>query len=230
MTDPSVSRRKFLKTAGIAAGGATLACCGLATFAATQTGTTGPTEPVDTPSYTFGKDQSGMNQPILLAYATRSGSTVGVAEAIGKTLGERGFSVEVKPFKDNPDPSGYSAVVLGSAVNGGQWLPEALTYVTDHQAGLAQIPAALFCVHGMNGSDSEDHRKKRIAYLNAVRKVIPAPAAEAWFLGQGLDPNDTNVISRWAYKLFGGAGEGDLRDWEKINAWAESVFDGQGAG
>ena len=40
-----------------------------------------------------------MAKRVLVGYATRTGSTVGVAEAIGKTLGERGFDVEVKPLQ-----------------------------------------------------------------------------------------------------------------------------------
>lgn len=66
-----------------------------------------------------------MNRRILVGYATRNGSTTGVAEKIGETLGERGYSVDVVPLKERSSPEGYDAVVLGSAVNGGQWLPEA---------------------------------------------------------------------------------------------------------
>ena len=51
---------------------------------------------------------------------------MGVAQAIGEVLGARGFAVDVKPFLEDPDPSAYQAVLMGSAVNGAQWLPEAL--------------------------------------------------------------------------------------------------------
>lgn len=37
---------------------------------------------------------------ILVTYATRAGSAVGVAEAIGDTLSARGYSVDVKPIDE----------------------------------------------------------------------------------------------------------------------------------
>ena len=40
-----------------------------------------------------------MSNKILVAYASRGGSTAGVAETIGKTLVESGAEVEVRPCK-----------------------------------------------------------------------------------------------------------------------------------
>jgi menaquinone-dependent protoporphyrinogen oxidase len=62
---------------------------------------------------------------ILVTYASRAGSTAGVAEAIGQALADSGASVEVRPMKDVQDLAPYQAVVAGSAIQGGQWLPEA---------------------------------------------------------------------------------------------------------
>jgi len=57
-----------------------------------------------------------MPQKILVTYASRTGWTVDVAEAIGKTLSENGASVDVLPMLDVKDISGYRAVVAGSAI------------------------------------------------------------------------------------------------------------------
>ena len=40
-----------------------------------------------------------MNDKILVTYASRSGWTAGVAEAIGKTLVENGLQVDVLPMQ-----------------------------------------------------------------------------------------------------------------------------------
>ena len=40
-----------------------------------------------------------MSNKILVTYASRTGSTVGVAEAIGKTLAESGLQVDVRPMR-----------------------------------------------------------------------------------------------------------------------------------
>lgn len=163
-----------------------------------------------------------MTGRILVGYATRTGSTTGVAEAIGKTLAERGFAVDVKPMRERPSIDGYDAVVLGSAVNGGQWLPEAMSYVQANAAALARVPVAAFCVHSMNGGADEKQTTRRLAYLDRLREIV-RPAAEGFFLGQGPDPKDTSLIARWAFKAFGGSGEGDMRDWDKIAAWARDL-------
>jgi menaquinone-dependent protoporphyrinogen oxidase len=70
-----------------------------------------------------------MSNQILVAYASRAGSTAGVAEAIGQTLAESGAQVEVRPMQDVEDLAPYRAVVAGSAIQGGKWLPEAMQFM-----------------------------------------------------------------------------------------------------
>lgn len=176
---------------------------------------------VETPS-THMRGGLGMSQRVFVGYATRTGSTVGVAEAIGRAIAERGIEVDVKPLREQPSVEGYDAVVLGSAVNGAAWLPEAVSFVADHASALKGLPVAAFCVHSMNGGADEKQTRKRNAYLDAVRSVI-APIDEGFFLGKGPDPEDTSLIARWAFRAFGGSGEGDMRDWDKIGAWAENL-------
>jgi menaquinone-dependent protoporphyrinogen oxidase len=87
-----------------------------------------------------------MSNKILVAYASRNGSTAGVAEAIGKTLSESGAQVDVRPMQDVSDLTPYQAVVAGSAIRGGEWLPEAIQFVQTYRTTLAQKPFAAFLV------------------------------------------------------------------------------------
>jgi menaquinone-dependent protoporphyrinogen oxidase len=212
----AITRREFVAAAtsiGAAAAIAGAAGC-------TDAGSA-PKAAVETPTTSYGGD-STMNRRILVGYATRNGSTVGVAQAIGETLGARGYAVDVKPLKDGPSLEGYNAVVLGSAINGARWLPEALGFVRANEAALGAVPLAVFCVHAMNcGSDAKE-TKKRQAYLDQVRALVH-PAHEAYFPGRGPTAQDTSASMLWLYRTFGGDIEGDGRDWTAIRAWAHEL-------
>ena len=84
-----------------------------------------------------------MNSKILVAYATLSGSTAEVAEAIGETLGQEGAQVDVRPIKDVGDLNAYRAVVVGGPMIMG-WHKQAKRCVKKHRGALSQMPVAYF--------------------------------------------------------------------------------------
>jgi flavodoxin len=49
-----------------------------------------------------------------VTYASRTGSTAEIAQAIGKTLAESNAQVDVRPMQEVQDLAPYSAVVAGS--------------------------------------------------------------------------------------------------------------------
>jgi len=163
-----------------------------------------------------------MEKRVLVGYATRTGSTTGVAEVIAEEIGVRGYTVDLRPLKEKPPVAGYDAVVLGSAVNGAAWLPEAVQFAKSNAAALTAVPTTLFSVHIMNLGDDEKADRKRRAYTDTVRESV-SPIAEAFFAGKGPDKAETSLIARWAFKAFGGGGEGDCRDWDAIRGWARKV-------
>jgi len=162
-----------------------------------------------------------LNKRILVAYASHSGSTIDVAARIGETLTARGFSVDIKPIMEKPQVESYGAVVIGSAIRYGQWLPVATEFVKTNQVALQRVPVALFSVHLMNRGNDEQSRVNRLAYLNTVRSLIK-PVDEVFFSGKG-DPKRLSLFDRWISRAAG-APVGDLRDWNKIRGWAQAVF------
>jgi menaquinone-dependent protoporphyrinogen oxidase len=214
MSAKSVSRRSFLKAGciGVAAVGVT-ACGGAGLVAALRP----DPPPVDFPSFSYG-DQTG--DKVLIAYGSATGSTVDIAAAIGKTLGERGFSVDIHPVKEKPSVDGYQAVLVGSAVQGGNWLPEAVDFVQSNQSDLNRLPLALFSVHFFYRGNDANSQKRRLAYLDKVRPLVPL-AAVVFFAGR-FDQRTTAVgLPHWLARLTPTM---DYRDWNKIHAWAQTIF------
>lgn len=216
--DHKITRRRFLKVVGGALGAVVIASSGVS--CADQPLSDSKATALDTPEFIFEKEND-MQPRLLVAYATAAGSTIGVAEAIGKTLATSGLGVEVKPIKNNPNLENYQAVILGSAVHGGRWLPEAIKFIQDHQAELKQVPVAVFCVHILNLGTDEKSRQNRQAYLDPVRSLLPI-VDEAYFAGKGIDPASASLFEQlmaWLMQIP----PGDKRDWDKIDTWADNI-------
>lgn len=167
-----------------------------------------------------------MDNKILVTYASRFGSTAGVAEAIGKTLAESGAQVDVFPMREVKDLSPYQAVVAGSAINAGAWLPEAMQFMQSHRVELNQKPFAAFLVCMTLAMRNADQYRSHVAdWLTPVRALV-RPVSEALFAG-GLDirkiPSFSDRLKFRLSVLFGVWKEGDHRDWNAISTWAEGL-------
>ncbi|MCE1252849.1 MAG: flavodoxin domain-containing protein [Anaerolineae bacterium] len=158
-----------------------------------------------------------MSQKILITYASRAGSTAEVALRMGAVLREQNLDLDILPVKQIHSLEPYRAVILGSAIRMGGWLPEAVKFVQDHQVILNELPCALFSVHLMNMGDDETSRSNRETYLNSVHAFIH-PRLEACFAGVG-NLNKLGLMERMIGKMVK-APEGDFRDWKSINNWA----------
>ena len=167
-----------------------------------------------------------MSNKILVTYASRAGSTAGVAEAIGWTLSESGADVDVMPIDDVKDLSAYGAVVVGSAIRKSKWLPEAANFIQAHQSELAQKRFAMFTVCiTLAMSNTEQYRSAVAGWVMPVRALVK-PLSEGFFAGM-LDfsklPFNWDTLMLRATVAFGIFPRGDHRDWNAIRAWAESL-------
>jgi menaquinone-dependent protoporphyrinogen oxidase len=220
MASETVSRRRFLALAGAGAGAL---AAGYAELALTP-----EQQPVmEMPEVTCG-DQN-VKDRILVTYASRTGSTAGVAEAIGRTLAEsaalRGQAVDVRPMTDVKDLAPYGAVVLGSAVQGGAWLPEAMQFLEEHRGELARVPCASFLVCMTMATKNPSYRQGVTGWMTEVRSLV-RPVSEGLFAGALDIKRIPSLGDRVKFRLSVMTGiwsEGDHRDWNAIRAWAEDV-------
>lgn len=212
MSTEPISRRSFLKMGCLTVAAAGLTVCGVSL----ATPIPDPS-PIDLPSFRYG--DKTMSRRILVAYASGLGSTAEVAAEIGKTLGENGIGVDVKSVRENPQLDGYQAVLVGSPVRHGNWLPEAVDFVKTNQGALNRIPVALFSLHITNLGDDETSRRNRLAFLNEVRPLLD-PVDEAFFAGKFDRRGAALLLPGLLARLVPSM---DFRKWEKIRAWAESI-------
>jgi menaquinone-dependent protoporphyrinogen oxidase len=157
---------------------------------------------------------------VLVAYATAAGSTAGIAERIAEILRTTGCQVVCRPAGLDVDPSGFDALVLGSAVHDMAWLPGALA-VLRRAAGSG--PVWCFSVGGVN---PRGRYTRYITDREVERLARQFPAGfiprEHRVFGGVVEMDGTPLWGRLAYRLSG-AREGDHRDWPAIEAWARHI-------
>ena len=207
-----ITRRRFLMLAGGAVGASALCCGGLATLGLRQPA-------IEYIESSCGKEKN-MENKVLVAYASRAGSTGEVAEAIGQVLCEAGAAVDVRLAKEVTDLSPYRAVVVGSGIRVGKWLPEAVEFVERHREALSRMPVAYFLVCLTLKENTEENRREVSAYLDPVCEMVQ-PVDVGLFAG-AMDYSKLPFILRLMMKAMKSP-EGDFRNWETIRAWADQV-------
>lgn len=157
-----------------------------------------------------------MTARVLVAYASKMGSTAEIAESIAATLRTAGLEATAQSVRAITDLTAFDAVILGSALYAAHWQRDANRFVARHLAALQQRPVWLF------SSGPLDRR------LAAADLPIAPQAAE---VTAGLTPR--------GHRTFGGRLDadapgldpqvlathpmGDFRDWTVITDWATSI-------
>jgi menaquinone-dependent protoporphyrinogen oxidase len=155
---------------------------------------------------------------VLVAYASKHGSTQGIAERIAEQLLQLGREAEARPVDAVENPGSYEAFVIGSAIYYGSWLKEATEWMRRNRAALAQHPVWLFSVGplGTEIQDAEQQPKEMAEFQQAIR-----PREQRNFFG-ALVHSKLSFAERVMVKAVR-APEGDFRDWQAIDAWAASI-------
>lgn len=154
---------------------------------------------------------------ILLAYATRYGSTQEVAEAIAAALREVGIEIAVQPMQAVETLERYAAVMLGAAIYNTRWHPEAHHFLSRHQEILKQRPVVIFALGPLSTSDAALRNSHRQLDRELAKYPWLKPVALKIFAGKydlakpGLGFFERLMPAR------------DHRDWAAIRAWANTL-------
>lgn len=167
---------------------------------------------------------------VLVAYESKYGATEGIATALGEALRNRGLEVDVSRCGNVSDVSAYDAFVVGSATYEFNWRKGARRFVKHNAAVLSAHPTWLFS-SGPLGTETVDKDGNDV-----LKGAEPKQFSEF----ATLHPRGTQVF-RGAYhhdKIRGAdrlvvwmpairdiMPEGDFREWDAIDAWANSIAD-----
>jgi menaquinone-dependent protoporphyrinogen oxidase len=156
-------------------------------------------------------------ESILLAYATRFGSTQEVSEAIATDLREAGMEVDLQPMQEVQSLEGYDAVILGAALYNTRWHPDAHQFLKNYQDILKQRPVAIFALGPLNTGEAAMRSSRRQLDKELEKYPWLKPVGIEMFVGKfdplkpGLGFFDRLMPAR------------DLRDWKAIHAWANAL-------
>jgi len=157
---------------------------------------------------------------VLVAYATKYGSTHEVAGVIAERLRECGLESDVRAAGDINSLDGYDAVVFGGALYFFRLIREGRRFLSRHRKALSEMPVAVF---GMGPiEDIEEQYVGAREHLNKslIKNESISPVAVTVF-GGAFDPTglrfpDANPATKNLPQV-------DFRDWEAIETWADSL-------
>lgn len=160
---------------------------------------------------------------VLIAAASKHHSTSGIAEAVAAELRTMGYEVDVATASESVAVDRYDAVILGSAVYMGKWLPEATAFAARNVRALREKAVWLFSSGPLGWGDPIP--KEDPAGVAALLTELGARGHQV-FVGK-LDKQDLGFVERLATRAVK-APEGDFRDWQAIRAWAREIGTGLG--
>lgn len=162
---------------------------------------------------------------VLVAYATKYGSTRDAAEAVAAALVERGIDAVALPAADVRSLEGYSAVVVGTALYFFMWRGEAHRFIRRSRRALSSVPVALFGLGPIEDTPEQFAGARGHLDKGLSRHAWLSPVSTAVFGGR-LDPArlrfpDNNPAMRAMAAV-------DLLDLDAVSAWAGSLVEAFG--
>lgn len=163
---------------------------------------------------------------VLVAYATRFGSTREIASAIVRELNAAGLIAQAAETSGGLVPEDYDAFVIGSPLYGGTWLSSAGIFAAVMAERISGKPVALFSVGTLMLKSPERGRAEHTDFIESLVEVSRSSTglnvvADAVFPGY-FDRANLPWMLRFVDR-FVPTPQGDNRNWPEIQQWAKSL-------
>lgn len=157
---------------------------------------------------------------VLVAYATRGGSTREIAAWIAEELTLAGLPVELRAARDVHDIRGYTAIVLGSAMYNNGWHEDARRFAHRFDGRCAPRPVWVFDSGPLDASaDTTDIPP--VPQAAAAMRALTARGHVTF--GGRLSEEARGWLGFVARRMAKAGHGGDFRNPARVRAWARDL-------
>ena len=159
---------------------------------------------------------------VVVAYASKCGSTAEVAQRIGTDLRTQGCEVQLSDVTKLKKLPECDAVVLGTAIRMGKPVGAMSRFVQRNLAALKRLPVAVFSVGIAVREGTPESRDEAMGHIRPMADKCVA-CDVATFAGAVFPDKLPFPFNLVASDPDGGLAAGDYRDWSAIGAWASGL-------
>ena len=171
----------------------------------------------------------------MVAYATWTGGTRGVAEKIGSVLKKASFDVTVSEANAVKNIDDFELVLIGTSIHASRTVRSFRKFLRRFQKELTTKNTAFFVVCANMIEDTDENRAETMEWLKSATNKYPEiqPISVGLFGGAVLTDSDEyqksiffvrKIVDAMQEKMVEEYGKSDFRDWGKIQDWIGSVI------
>jgi menaquinone-dependent protoporphyrinogen oxidase len=158
---------------------------------------------------------------VLVAYASKRGSTAEIAEAIAAELGQAGLEVDCRAVRDIGGLDRCDAVVLGSAVYVKRWQGDAKHFLRKHADELSELPFWVFS-SGPVGDPSKTPNPSWLEPPRIIDRAEQLGVRDHVVFGGRTPAEPQGRLERSMVENTEPEYR-DRRDWDAIRSWAQQI-------